>query len=124
MKLNLNVRNWSPSALSVSTLSPIAIYLILFAILLLIKKIIYKKEKQQNYAIQNLLLITIMTLFTGEQLTLITIILTLIEIIIYIIMSRIINKKKEKNKIPIGYYLCINNIITFLVCYNFIQYLY
>ena len=82
------------------------IYLIIFLIFSLIN------TKKQNYTFDIILVILIMCIFTGEIITSITILLTLIEIFIYVIMKKIL--KKEHKKVAIGFFLCISHIISFL----------
>ena len=88
------------------------IYIILFALLFLIENFLLKKQQKENYTIHILLLIIIMCIFTTEITTFITIIMTLIELIIYFIINKI-----YKN-IPIGFFLCVSNIISLLVIIN------
>ena len=94
------------------------IYIILFAILLLAKNIISKKQKKESYTIGILLLIVIMSIFTGEITTIIAIFATLVELIIYFVINKICNMINKK--ISIGFFICVSNIISFLVITNLI----
>ena len=69
-------------------------------------------------------MITIITIaiFTGEFITINTIIMTLLEIAIYILIYKLKNRNNKNIKtdkqigrnLSIGYYLAINNIIYFI----------
>ena len=89
-------------------------YLIIYIVLLLIDSRKTKIERTNSYTISLIFLIIIMAIFTGEFITLNSIILTLLGIAIYIILEKLINKDKEKiysNKISIGFLLSISNIL-------------
>lgn len=95
------------------------IYLVLIILILLIDNINTKKKAENNYTIGVIMLITIMLIFTGEFISILTIIMSFVTISIYIIISKIKNKKRYNNQkysanIKIGLILAITNIITFL----------
>ncbi len=96
------------------------IYLVLFAILLIIDTISLKKHAKNNYTYSILMVIIIMAIFTGEYVTISSIIATLLMMIIYLVAKKIQYSKSKKtnqqyNKnIRIGYYLAISNIIYFI----------
>jgi len=65
-----------------------------------------------------------MLIFTYECCTILTVTFTLLAIAIKLIADKINKKRtkyinKENSKIPIGFYLCVTNIITLLIT-NFI----
>lgn len=95
-------------------------YLILFILLLLIDTISLKKHAKNNYTYSILMFIIVMSIFTGEYVTINSIILTLIFIALYILIKKSKNIKNMKtteqfnNKIQIGFYLSIFNIVYFI----------
>lgn len=94
------------------------IYLAIYVLLTIVQFIITKKKKKENYTIGILTLLTIMTIFTAEYVTINTIIVTLSAIAIYLLIYKIKNKFAKTNlteKFPIGYFLSISNIIVFLI---------
>lgn len=96
------------------------IYLILFILLLLIDTISLKKHAKNNYTYSILIVIMIMTIFTGEYTIISSIISTLLFISIYLLSKKLKNRRNMKtteqfnNKIQIGFYLSIFNIIYFI----------
>ena len=71
-----------------------------------------------TYTNSILMLLVIMAIFTGEYVTINTIIITLIAMAICLLMFKIKNKKEKIEKIdklPIGYFLSVSNIIIFLL---------
>lgn len=96
------------------------IYLVLFILLLAIDTISLKKHAKNNYTYSILMLVIVMTIFTGEYTTISSIITTLLFISIYLLYKKLKNRKNIKtteqfnNKIQIGYYLSIFNIVYFI----------
>ena len=96
------------------------IYLVLFILLLAIDTISLKKHAKNNYTYSILMLVMVMTIFTGEYATISSIITTLIFISIYLLYKKLKNRKNIKtteqfnNNIQIGYYLSIFNIVYFI----------
>ena len=103
------------------------IYLILMTLFVLIDTFIIKRKLEANYTIQILELLVIMVIFSGEIISYYTILFALIWIAITCLINCIKRKKnkvvqkQEKIKLPIGYYLCVINII-FLIINNFLIY--
>lgn len=96
-----------------------SIYLVLIVILLVIDNINTKKKAEDNYTISILMFILIMVMFTGEYISILTIITTLLTIAIYLIINKIKNAKRNTNKknisnIKIGLILSTINIVIFL----------
>ena len=102
------------------------IYLILFIMLLIVDSITLKKHAENNYTYSILMVIMIMSIFTGEFITISSIITTLLIIAIYLSTQKIKKHSKvqqNSNNIKIGFYLSVTNIIYFiyvLIYYKFI----
>lgn len=97
------------------------IYLVLFILILIIDSITLKKHAKNNYNYSTLIFILIMAIFTGENITIISIIMTILVILIDIIIRKIkkskniITDKRYDEKISITLYLSIFNIICFII---------
>ena len=105
------------------------IYIALFVILLLLDTITLRKYAKNNYKFSILIIITIMTIFTGEYVTINSIISTLLAISITLLVKRL---KKSKNriisqqyneKVKIGLYLSIFNVIYFIIVLAFCKFI-
>lgn len=102
------------------------IYLILFIMLLIVDSITLKKHAENNYTYSILMVIMIMSIFTGEFITISSIITTLLIIAIYLSTQKIKKHSKvqqNSNNTKIGFYLSVTNIIYFiyvLIYYKFI----
>lgn len=100
------------------------IYLVIFIILLIADTIIIRKKGESLYVIQVLMLCMYMAIFTEKYIFAVTVIYTLVVIGIYILIGRIstIRKRrvikkqnsKELAKLPIGFYLCIADILVLI----------
>ena len=104
------------------------IYLILYILILTFDTITLKKFAKSTYTDGVLLMLVTMAIFTGEFITITTIITTLLAIALYIIICKIINeisRKKTDEKvssgISIGFCLVASNLILFIVAliYNY-----
>lgn len=95
------------------------IYLLIFVLLLLIDTITLKKHNKNNYTNSILMIIVIMAIYTGEYITINTIITTLLAISIYLLIKKLKESREEtkqfNNDIKIGLILAMSNIIYFLV---------
>lgn len=97
------------------------IYLSILAILTTISTIYYKKKVKNNYTIDCLILLTLINMFTYECCSILTVIFTLLTIEIKLLIDKIREKRTKyvkrtsKKAIPIGFYLCVTNIITLIV---------
>ena len=99
------------------------IYLVFYIVFLILDTITLKKFVKNSYAIGVMLTIITMAIFTGRFITLNSIILTLIDIIAYIMINKIKNHKKKNIKIEktveknisIGFLLTVNNILC-IIC--------
>ena len=105
------------------------IYLILFILLLIIDSITLKKHAENNYTYSILMVIIIMTIFTGEFVTISSIITTLLIIAIYLSVKKIKDIKNKRtiqqynNNTKIGLYLAITNIIYFIYVLIYYKYI-
>ena len=99
------------------------IYLSLILLTMLINIIILKKKRKENYTVQILTLCFYFAMFVKEEIVILGIIITLLMIFIkQINIDKKDNKENvlEANKIiPIGFYLCVSNMIT-LILQNYI----
>lgn len=97
------------------------IYLVLFVLILIIDSITLKKHAKNNYNYSCLTFIIIMSIFTGEYITIISIIMTLLVILIDFIIKKlnqtksIIHHKKYNERISITLYLSIFNVVCFII---------
>lgn len=94
------------------------IYLVIMILLLLANIISTKKRAQSSYTIDLLTALLIMLIFTQEITCIITIIATLIAIALYLLISKMKNKKSKttfSSHIRMVYIMGILNIIIFLI---------
>lgn len=93
------------------------IYLFLILLFVGINSLILKKYGKENYILQLAILCFYLVLFSKEQIVIVSIFLTIILVFIKNIILSYKNKKQGmKNKIiPIGFYLCVSNIITLIL---------
>ena len=101
------------------------IYLIFYILILAMDTMTLKKHAKDSYTNGILLTIVTMSIFTGAEITVSSIIYVLLIIFIYMLLVKLKKKsKKERSKIvdknmnktlPIGFYLGVANIVTFLV---------
>ncbi len=97
------------------------IYLALIAIIEFLNIIILRKKAENNYTLEILGLVILLLAFTYEAVTILTINFTLLVIAFYLLIKKIVNRFNKKKKsstkpevIPIGFLLCITNIICFI----------
>lgn len=99
------------------------IYLILYIIVLMVDTIILRKYAKNSYVTATLLMILIMTIFTGIWVTNISIILTLLGISFYLLLGKIRQRKNKQkafkqpnvNCLSIGFFLGVSNIVMIIV---------
>lgn len=100
------------------------IYLVIVCMLTIINIIVLRKKVKNSYTIDVLLLCMLFLTFNYEAVTILTITYTLIAIAIHILLKKITAHKHKtvhginKNVVevlPIGFYLCITNIVCFIV---------
>ena len=94
-----------------------AIYLFFMSFFLLMNTLLLQKKGRENYTIDILILCMLIITFSGTVAFELTVILTLFFILLRAIKYAI--KKENGNILPIGYYLCISNIII-LILQNFV----
>ena len=93
-------------------------------VLLVIDTVIIRKKGESLYVLQILMLCMYMAIFTDKYIFAVTVIYTLLVIGLYILIGRIstIRKRrvikkqnaKELAKLPIGFYLCIADILVLI----------
>lgn len=91
------------------------IYLFVLLILFVLDTIKLKKLKVDSYVIEIVILSIIQSVFSYGYGFMITAIITLLAIAIDCLIMKILKKEQYVEKLPIGYYLCIANIITIIV---------
>lgn len=107
------------------------IYFCLFAAILVLDTKTLKKYAKSPYTNGILFTIITMAIFTGEYITINTIIFVLLIVAIYLLISKInnklekrklkISKNKENKNLPIGFFLGVSNIITFIFVLLYIK---
>ena len=100
------------------------IYLVIFVILLIMDTVIIRKKGESLYVLQILMLCMYMAIFTDKYIFAVTVIYTLLAIGLYILIGkistirkrRVIKKQNAKvlAKLPIGFYLCIADILVLI----------
>lgn len=85
------------------------IYLVMIIILLLLSIISLKGSMKEKYFIQVLFLSLYMIIFSGSIIYILSVIVTLLSVGFYTI------KIKNKENIPVGFFLCVSNIIVMIV---------
>lgn len=102
------------------------IYLVLFIILLLLDTITLKKHAKNNYTYSILITIIIMAIFTGEYVTISSIITTLLATSITLLVKKLKNKRTTQQyneKVKMGLYLSIFDIIYFMAVLSFYRFI-
>ena len=92
-------------------------------ILTLINNFYFSKKAKNNYTLQIIILAFLMLTFTYEACTILTITCTILAIAIQLIFTSIAKVKQKKirvndteeYKVPIGFYLCVSNIIMLII---------
>lgn len=106
------------------------IYLVLFIILLFIDTILLKKNIKNNYKFSILIIIIIMTIFTGEYITIYSIIMTLITVLSFSYLQKRKKLKNNKNiekinnRNTIGLYLAIFNVFYLILIFLIFKFNY
>ena len=106
------------------------IYLILFCVLMIIDTLYLRKKSKNSYPIDILLLLLIMLMYTYEAVCIYTVIITLLAIALQLLIKKCNNKKskyvkienREETKIPIGFYMCVANILSLIITNLYIFY--
>ena len=96
-------------------------YLSAIIILLIIDTILLINKAKESYFISTLMLVIIMAIFTGEGVTILTLIYALLVLVTDILIEKIkekSNKNKKEHKdtnLPIGFLLGISNVIVLIM---------
>ncbi len=100
------------------------IYLLVIILLIILDTLKLRKKAQESYCINVLILAICMEIYTGEQVFLLTIIYTLLTCSMYLLLKKIKQKTKNKKyikqenkqniKLPIGFFMCICNVILYI----------
>ncbi len=104
------------------------IYLLFYFIILILDTFTLKKKSENKYTYNILLIILTMSIFTGEYVTILSIITTLLAIALYELIKKIkdrknkIKDKKISENISIGFYLSIPNIIFLISILAYYKY--
>ena len=94
----------------------VLVYGIVISMLYMIYLYIIENTSIDRYVIYSIVtILMIMTIFTGEWTTIMTSITTLLALLIYKLIKKIIMKKKEKEPIPIGFFLAFTNILYMII---------
>ena len=104
------------------------IYLGIYIILIAIDTFIIKRYAKNSYTTGILMLFNIMLIFTGIEVFTYTIILTALEILVSLIISKIKQKKNGNKKIrlsniPVGYFLCVSNLLAIVAISTIMAYI-
>lgn len=104
-------------AIETVSLNTSIIYLGIYIILIAIDTFIVKKYAENSYTTGILMLFNIMLIFTGIDVFTYTVILTTLEILVSLLISKIKqknngNKKIKLSNIPVGYFLCVSNLLA------------
>ena len=99
------------------------IYLLFACIILLFSISHLRKKGENNYTLDILLLSLMMILFTYETVYIYTVIITLLSISFHLFFTELHKRKNkavrkikiETTKMPIGFYMCVSNILMMLV---------
>lgn len=94
-----------------------SIYLGIYIILLLIDAFLLRKYAKNSYICNILMLLNVILIFTDIEIFIMTIIMTILAILIYMLITNIAQKKRTNkkikiNEIPIGFYIGTCNIIV------------
>lgn len=95
------------------------IYLAIIGLLVVLDTVVLRRKARNSYPIDILLLCMFIVTFTYPAVSILTILSTLMMIAFYIMLQKIaISKNKAKKvseKLPIGFFLCVSNIIILLI---------
>lgn len=104
------------------------IYIVAFLIILLLDTITLKKHAKNKYTYSIIMVIIIMTIFTGEYVTYCTIMATLFAILINLLITKIKTSKtkrisQQNKKMRLGLYLSIFNILYFIIILSYCKFI-
>ena len=104
-------------------------YLVFILLLVILDTIKIRKKGEESYTLNVLMLAITMCMFTGETVFLLTAIYTGLACALYVILKKIINRKKyvkkekKKIKLPVAFFMCICNVITYIISNFIINYI-
>lgn len=106
------------------------IYLGIVCVLLTLDTVFLRKKVKSNYIVEILLLCMLLVTYTYESVVVLTITFSLLAIGIKLLLNKVLTKKykgikKERvahKPIPVGFYLCVTNIITFIIVNFYVFY--
>lgn len=103
------------------------IYLGIYMILLLIDSFLLRKFAKDSYIVNNLILATIILVFTDLRALTYTLVMALVAIILYILLvksqkSKNGNKKLKINEIPVGFFIAASNVMVLFMIRIFENY--
>ena len=110
-----------------------AIYLIFYILILVLDAITLKKRQKDSYTNGILFTVITMAIFTGEAVTILTIIYVLLIIAVYTILNNIRKKSKKyrskinketKEQLPIGFFLGVANALNMLIALIYTKLVY
>ena len=103
------------------------VYLGIYVILLTIDTFLVRRYAKDSYEIGILMLFNFILIFSGMEIYMYTMLMVLIEILVSLLISKITqkkhgNKKIKLNRIPVGYFIGVSNIIVFVMIVFFKNY--
>ena len=94
------------------------IYLLIIFVLFCLDTIFIKKFNKNYYWIQILMLVVFELSYIGDfKKIFLGIFSFTIAFFIYLVYKRMCRERKEKNKIPLGFCICISSIFSIVICY-------
>ena len=103
------------------------IYLAIYMILLVIDSFLLRKFAKDSYIVNNLMLITIILVFTDLRALTYTLVMAVVATILYILLIKSQkrkngNKKLKINEIPVGYFIAASNVMVLFMIRIFENY--
>lgn len=103
-----------------------AIYICFYILVLILDTIVLRKFAKNKYINGLLFILITMAIFTKEYIAYLTVTCTALAIAIYMLLTKLINRKNKSIKtdkqigktIPIAYFMCMLNLIILLYCYG------
>lgn len=102
-------------------LNRIIVYLLFTIILVIANLNLIKKTKKYDYCIDLIIVAIIMSLYTYEITTILSVIGCLLIVSFKLLISKIFNKNKTHKKMPMAFYLVVSNIIILIISYIITQ---